>query len=260
MDVTVTRLGDTITGPGAPAWLLKCGWEETTRSGVDHVYASYHGVSPETPDYFRSLGLDPDEPFALVTCPFASDVLAAVPFIRLTGYLGAWRLGDPPPQVIIDWIVASARAQVDIPVQVGSSAPSGADEDNAWLTQLASWLWVDPSVWQPVDDTSRPIFGISVTVTATPYEVTFEDDDGHFINCGDNVGRVWQPHLSSSTTTRCSITPEHTSHTGARSLTSTIWWRVTYTCNLHCGPGTLDDFVVANTRPIVTREYLVVES
>ena len=251
--------GQRIVGPGAPAWLLKCQWFTSTRSGVDQLYASHHGSAPHTPEYFRGRGLDPDEPYAVVDCPATADVIAAAPSVALTGYLGAWPIGDPPPQIVIDWLLAATRARVDVPVQIGSSAPTGVDDTSSWITQLTTWLWVDPAVWQPQSYTSEPLFGTTVTVTATPYEVTFEDDDGHFINCGDNVGRVWQPNLASNTTTRCSITPEHTSHTGDRHLSSTIRWRVTYACNQYCGAGGLDDFVITNTRPVVTFEILVVE-
>ena len=255
----VYEAGQRIVGPGAPSWLLKCEWYTSTRSGVDYLYASHHGTSPHTPDYFRGLGLDPDEPYAVVDCPASADVLAAAPAVALTGYLGAWPVGDRPPQLILDWLVAATRARVDVPIQIGSSAPTGADAANSWITQLATWLWVDPAVWQPQSITSDSLFGTFVTVTATPYEVTFEDDDGHFINCGSNVGSVWTDGGANPSSTRCSITPEHTSHTGDRHLTSTIRWEVTYTCNQYCGPGALDDFIITNTRPIVTHEILVVE-
>jgi hypothetical protein len=107
---------------------------------------------------------------------------------------------------------------------------------------------------------SDTLFGTFVTVTATPYWVEFEDDDDHYVDCLNNIGTPWNDAMSDDAQTACAITPEHSSRTGDRALTSRIHWAVTYQCNRYCGSGVLDDYVVQNTRPVVTNEYLVVES
>ncbi len=240
VQLTATQAGESVTGPGAPSWLSKCSWNDMTKREVDARYREHTGIKARTDSEYADIGIDPDEDWVFVVCRQDADVLAAAPIVGL------------------DWLIARTRASVDIPVQIGDSAPAGTT-DVPWITQLDTWLWIDDTVWQPRSATSPSLFGTTVTVTATPVQVEFEDDDGHSVDCGDNTGTPFDPDRPDQTTD-CYLTPEHSSRTGDRTLTSRITWDVAYTCNQYCGSGPLPSFVVENTRPVVTNEYLVVES
>ncbi len=258
MQLTATQAGESVTGPGAPSWLSKCSWNDMTKREVDARYREHTGIKARTDSEYAEIGIDPDEDWVFVVCRQDADVLAAAPIVGITGILGAWAVGERPPQQVLDWLIARTRASVDIPVQIGDSAPAGTT-DVPWITQLDTWLWIDDTVWQPRSATSPSLFGTTVTVTATPVQVEFEDDDGHSVDCGDNTGTPFDPDRPDQTTD-CFLTPEHSSRTGDRTLTSRITWDVAYTCNQYCGSGPLPSFVVENTRPVVTNEYLVIES
>jgi hypothetical protein len=258
VELTVERVGEHVSGPGAPSWLSKCSWNGMTKREVDARYRDYTGIKARTDSEYADIGVDPDEDWVFVACRKDTDVLAAQPIVGVTGILGAWAVGERPPQRVLDWLIARTRASVDIPVQIGDSAPAGTP-DVPWITQLDTWLWIDEAVWQPRSATSPSLFGTTVTVTATPTKVEFEDDDGHAVDCGDNTGTPFDPDRSDQTTD-CYLTPEHSSRTGDRTLTSRISWDITYTCNQYCGTGTLPSFVIENTRPVTTNEYLVIET
>ena len=176
------------------------------------------------------------------------------PSLLLSGVLAAWRLGDPPPQVFMDWLVAMAYASVELPVQVGDSAPVG-DEKAPMITQLSSWLWISDQVWVPRTATTAPVFGVTATVTATPKRVWFEGANHDWVDCEANTGRPYNFSLKDSQQhSNCTLTYHHSRAVGEWSLSSTIEWEATFTCSSGCAPGQLPDYVVTNTRPVRVAE------
>jgi hypothetical protein len=160
---------------------------------------------------------------------------------------------------VLEWLVDYAYALVEIPVQVGWSAPFG-DEDAPLITQLPTWLWVDPEVWAPRSATTPEVFGITATVTVTPAEVVFEGADGEVVGCGPNLGPPYDfDRAEEDQHSDCTLTYHHSSAVGEWSLTSAITWEVTYTCSpAVCGPGTLPPVTIANTRPVRVAELQAV--
>ena len=122
-------------------------------------------------------------------CSPSAQAIAQNPLVGTTGVLDFWEPGDPVPPIINDWLIARAVASSDIPVQVGQSAPFG-DVDVPMITQLETWLWVDDAIWQPVTATPAPVFGITVTATATPVKVEFWGDD-EYVDCEENNGPAY---------------------------------------------------------------------
>ncbi|MCP5035403.1 MAG: hypothetical protein GY939_26690 [Actinomycetia bacterium] len=197
---------------------------------------------------------EPDQEWSVVFCGSGVDTGGALP----TGVLSAWRIGDRPPQVVLDWLVDYAYASVEIPAQVGWSAPFG-DEVAPVITQLPTWLWIEPAVWGPRSATTPPVFGITATVTITPVNVSFEGADGEVVDCGPNLGPVYDFNQSEEAQhSDCTLTYHHSSAVGDWSLVSTITWEVTYTCSAFCGPGTREPFTVVNTRDVRVAELQAV--
>jgi hypothetical protein len=252
----VESVGEVVRGPGAPEWLRACSWFPVTLLGVEGYFTQF-GSSGPTVEELRAAGRDPDERWAMVFCRPGPEAVGVSPSVLLTGVLAAWRLGDPPPQVFMDWLVATAYASVELPVQVGDSAPLGT-VTVPMITQLSSWLWISDSVWVPRSATAS-VFGVSATVTATPVRVWFEGAEREWVDCGANTGRPYNFNLRDDQQhSNCVVTYHHSSAVGDWSLSSTIEWEASYTCSVGCPPGRLPDYVVTNTRPVVVAEIQAV--
>ena len=173
-------------------------------------------------------------------------------------------VGDPsPPWPVIRWLIADALAKVTVPVQAGSSAPSG--EDAPMLCQLESVVWVDPGVWQPTSASSS-LPGVGVTVTASPLGVRFEalpndgDDPDGWAECGAAATEPWTPARDEALVAQgCTVTFKQAGD--AHVLRSELEWGFTWLCEPGCGSGDFDGATITrvNDRPVTVLEYLVVE-
>ena len=251
--------GATAVGPGLPSWMLGCTW--TVMSYFEYnLYAWQRfpiGDQPIKADYI-ALGWDPDQPWSVVFCNTTDpNVIAYNPGIVFTGILEAWEISSAPPQIVLDWIVARSAASVSLPVSIGTSSPAG-DVAAPLITNFATWLWIDPSDWQPHSATAAPVFGTSATVTATPYEVIFASD-GEVMSCGNNAGSIYNFAIDDDAqSTSCAMTWSNSSDVGSYTLNVTIRWRVTWACNQFCGTGSLPDFVITSSRPVRVAELQAV--
>ena len=240
-------LGETVSGPG-PAWLLACTWRHWTLFEKEAHYSKYTGA------YFSADDLiDPEAVWVVIMCSPSDDSVAFQPAVLVTGVLATWPVGDPPPQVVLDWLVARTVASLQLPLQVGQSAPPG-DQDAPMITQLPIWLWVDPTVWAPLDVTSPSVFGITVTVTANPTNVTFTTAD-EILDCGPNLGPAYNFNLpDNAQQSDCTLIFKHSSTVGDWELTSAITWELSYTCSVPCGVVPLPDLIISNTRDVRVAE------
>ena len=242
--------GSFFTSPAVPDWVLACNWDVWTTEEVLSYFGQFQDFVLQ-PDV---AGGDPDERWSVVYCGTSVDTGGAVP----TGVLRAWRIGERPPQAVLDWLVAYAYASVQIPAQVGWSAPFG-DDQAPMITQLPTWLWVEPEVWAPQSATTPPVFGITATVTVTPLNVTFEGADGQVVDCGANLAPVYDfSRAEEDQHSDCTLTYHHSSAVGEWHLTSTVTWGVTYICSAYCGPGTLPSLTATSTRPVQVAELQAV--
>jgi hypothetical protein len=160
---------------------------------------------------------------------------------------------------VLDWLVAYAYALVEVPVQVGWGAPFG-DEDAPMITQLPTWLWVEPDVWSPRSATTPDVLGLRATVTVTPTNVTFTGPDNETVDCGPNLGPAYDfTRAEEDQHSDCTLTYRHSSDVGDWELTSTITWDVTYFCSpVECPPGIMPPLTVTNTRPVRVAELQAV--
>lgn len=245
----------TVIGGELPEWMRSCRWEVLTLMEVDEHFARFFGGGGETREDYLEAGRDPDAQWNVVFCAPTSEAAEISPAVLLTGVLEAFEVGEAPPQIILDWIVARAIAAVPIPVQVGQSAPFG-DEAAPMITQLPAYLWVDEAVWLPVSATPPPVFGATATATATPYRVEFFGPDDEYVDCGENTGPVYDFSVpEEAQSSDCTITFRHSSSVGEFELVSKIYWEITWACTAFCGAGTLDaPFTTTRTRTVRVAE------
>lgn len=241
------------TGLGLPAWLLECRWEETTRFEIDDYFGQITSERPVLENYAPG---EAEVPYYIVFCSPDAEARAQNPGIVVSGVLEFWEVGEPFPAIINDWLIARAVASAEIPVQVGQSAPFG-DVDVPMITQLETFLWVDEAIWQPVSATPAPVFGVTVTATATPIAVEFEGDD-EYVNCGANEGPPYDPNLHSDLqSSDCVVTYRHSSSVGDFTLTSRVMWEISWVCSFSCGAGTLPEpFVAERIRDVRVAELI----
>jgi len=252
----VRQLGEVITGPGVPAWLRACNHQSWTLLEKESYYATFIGGEP-TAENIIARGDDPDEVWLVVFCAPTDDAVGVSPQIILTGVLATWAFGDPLPPIFIDWLIAYGYALIDIPLQIGSSSPEG-DTAAPLITQLDTWLWIDPSVWGTRSATTPAVFGVTATVTAEPYSVEFQTSEGEYIDCFDNIGSEYDySRPGGGQSTDCSVVFRDASSVADQKLTSTVRWEVTYVCSsAACPSGTLPDFVITTTRDVRVAEIV----
>lgn len=245
----------TVIGGSLPEWMRVCRWEVMTAYDRAVYLYQFSNHEPLPYDEWAEAGLDPDELWNMVFCPPTPEIRQINGVVVFTGVLESFPVGGTPPQIIQDWIVAQAIASVPIPVQVGQSAPFG-DDAAPMITQLPSWLWVDDAVWQPVSATPPPVFGTTATATATPYRVEFFGHDGEYVDCGPNLGPVYDFGVpEDAQSSDCTITFRHSSSVGEFELVSKIYWEITWVCTQFCGAGTLDaTFTTTRTRAVRVAE------
>jgi len=123
------------------------------------------------------------------------------------------------------------------------------------VTQLPTWLWIEPAAWSPQSATTPPVFGITATATATPINVSFEGADGEVVDCGANTGPAYDFNRSGEDQdSDCVVTYRHSSAVGDWPLRSSVTWQATYACSAYCGSGSFPPYTVTSTRPVRVAE------
>jgi hypothetical protein len=129
----------------------------------------------------------------------------------------------PAPGVL----AALARQTLGLPSPVIRSSPAQAALQ---LTNLPTWLWINPAEWVPESKTAT-VPGESVTATATPVSVTWHPGHGSTVTCqgagtpytsGDNPAAA-SPDCGHTYTTSSAGQPG-----GAFQATATITWDITW--------------------------------
>ena len=133
--------------------------------------------------------------------------------------------GPAPPDPAV--LAALARQTLGLPSPVIRSSPAQAALQ---LTNLPTWLWINPAEWVPESKTAT-VPGESVTATATPVSVTWHPGDGSTVTC-QGAGT---PYTSADNPAAASPDCGHTYTAssagqpgGAFRATATITWDVTW--------------------------------
>lgn len=126
---------------------------------------------------------------------------------------------------------AAAQARIEPPEPTVGSNPPSNNPDIPGIVQVPTWFWVtDP--WEPITETEAQ-GGVTVTVSATPRNVTWNPGDGNqSLVCG-GPGVVWAPGISEDATD-CSYIYKSSSAdepNESYNVTSTITWVFTWTLN-----------------------------
>jgi len=133
--------------------------------------------------------------------------------------------GPAPPDPAV--LAALARQTLGLPSPVIRSSPA---QNALQLTNLPTWLWINPAEWVPESKTAT-VPGESVTATATPVSVTWHPGDGSTVTCqgagtpytvADNPAAA-SPDCGHTYTSSSAGQPG-----GAFQATATITWDVTW--------------------------------
>lgn len=156
---------------------------------------------------------------------------------------------DPTSGPDAETLAEQAYDQVPLAVpQPRTSPPADAEQ----LVGFPVWLWIDPAAWQPFE-AEAAIPGLSVTVTATPRDVTWELGDGTQLTCGP--GTAWDPAAGRGQTTDCQHTYQFV---GDYDVTATVTWSVAWEAS-NGESGTLADATRTAVVPLtVTQRQAVV--
>jgi len=133
--------------------------------------------------------------------------------------------GPAPPDPAV--LAALARQTLGLPSPGIRSSPA---QNALQLTNLPTWLWINPAQWVPESKTAT-VPGESVTATATPVSVTWHPGDGSTVTCqgagtpytgADNPAAA-SPDCGHTYTSSSAGQPG-----GAFQATATITWDVTW--------------------------------
>jgi hypothetical protein len=136
---------------------------------------------------------------------------------------GGGRPAPPAPAVL----AALARQYLVLPGPVIRSSPA---QNALQLTNLPTWLWINPSEWVPKSRTAT-VPGESVTATAIPVSVAWHPGDGSTVTChgagtpytsADNPGSA-SPDCGHTYTRSSAGQPG-----GAFQASATITWDITW--------------------------------
>lgn len=161
---------------------------------------------------------------------------AAVPTVdpRVLALQAERSMALPPPSIRLD--------------------PSGSS-----VVGLATWLWIDPSMW--VDHSVTASAGsVSATAVARPVGVTWSTGDGGTQACGGPgtvyatwLPAAWQATYCSHTYARTSIgepSPDGDPDHGQFGVTATVEWAITWTVEGATGGGQLPTLYTTATEPL----------
>lgn len=169
--------------------------------------------------------LDDAESYAVVNCDTT----------RFSGAASAvWPIDEDPPSEVIDVLIQSAVARLQLPVPTPRSAPDGSN--TPFLVNLPAWFWVDDDSWQALSATAGlGVLGGTVTARATPADSSWSPGDGSpDLPCAGR-GSEWSA-AEDDLGADCAYT-YRTTTSGHPPLTLTV--RAEYVLGLSCSPARL---------------------
>ncbi len=190
----------------------------------------------------RDLGIGGPLPgqWLLFGCPGYDFGLANSAAIVWTNFV--WVTYALQRTVIAD-VADQAESSITLPSPVIETDPSGTA-----FVNLATWLWISPSVWHPLTATATA-GGVSATATATPVRVEFTTGDGGSVTCNGPGSPYDLREPSSAQTTACfhiyksssanQESPDGSPNDASYVITATITWFVTWHAVGAPGGGTL---------------------
>lgn len=143
-----------------------------------------------------------------------------------------------PQRVDPQQLARQALDEVPLPRPGLNMNPSS---DKGAVTNIESWLWIDPNQWQPVS-ASASAGNVSVTTTATPDRVVYDMGNGDRVACS-GPGTPYDPNRpAADQSTDCSYTYRRSSAgqpAGRYTVTATVFYRVGWTATGIAAGGAL---------------------
>ena len=126
-------------------------------------------------------------------------------------------------------------APAGAPAGAGAAPPdpvirSSPAQNALQLTNLPTWLWINPAEWVPESKTAT-VPGESVTATATPVSVTWHPGDGSTVTCQGAGTPYTSADNQAAASPDCGHTYTNSSAGqpgGAFQVTATITWDITW--------------------------------
>ncbi len=150
-------------------------------------------------------------------------------------------------------LARQALERVPLPdpaVRMNPSAGNGA------VTNVPTWLWIDPSQWQPVS-ASASAGNVTVTTTATPDRVVFDMGNGDTMSCR-GPGTPYDPSRpAAEQATGCAYTYRRSSAhrpDGRYRVTATIFYRVAWSASGIAAGGALPPVSQRSSVPLRVAE------
>ncbi len=131
---------------------------------------------------------------------------------------------------------ASDRAPIPLP-DVHLNPPESGEQ----VVNLETWMWIDPSAWQPVSATASA-GGVTVTASAQPESVRWAMGNGDVVTCAGSGTPYDLNRPSREQHTDCSYVYRRSSASapgGTFTATATATWHVTWTAAGAAGGGDL---------------------
>ena len=160
----------------------------------------------------------------------------------------------PPPPVDPRVLALQAENAMRLPAPVVRLNPSGSS-----VVGLATWLWIDPSLWGDLAVTASA-GPVSATAVAHPVSVSWSTGDGSLVTCGGpgvaydpSVPASWQQTYCSHTYARTSIgqpSPDGDPDNGQFTVDATVQWAVTWSAVGAAGGGTLPTLFTTSAVPL----------
>jgi hypothetical protein len=211
-------------------------------------YAYQGNGNPPEPPPGAHYGDDPSVRWALAHCPanVGRDVLVW------------WPVGGRPPASLIDALRQRARDAVPFPVFAQHGAPTG-ERQTPIITQLPTWLWVEPAGWHPVQAQASIPGIVTVTAIGTPRRLTWDPGTGDPPVACDGPGVAYDfGRADAAQSTTCAYTYRHSSDvapgSGPYQLRMGVEWSVHWDCSPGCGGGPMTPVTVTTTRPVWVAE------
>ena len=167
-----------------------------------------------------------------------------------------WITNSPAAAPPIDPRVLALQAEnaMTLPVPVIHLDPSGSS-----VVGLATWLWVDPSLWH-IYSVTATAGAVSATAVARPVGVTWSTGDGVSVTCGGpgvvydlGLPSAWQGTYCSHTYARTSIgqsTPDGDPDHGQFAVVASVEWAVSWTAVGAAGGGPLPTLYTSSSAPL----------
>jgi hypothetical protein len=176
----------------------------------------------------------------------------AYPYCTGEGYVNPmgliWIYDGTTPAPSPHALASQAESHLQLPSPVVDTSPAASN----LTVNVATWLWVNSSDWRAFTATATA-GPVSATATATPSEVIWDLGNGSQITCY-GPGTPWTANAPAEDPSGCSYTYSRSSANqpdGTYTITTTVYWHVTWTSKGAPGGGDLGLIRGPSTRTTV---------